>query len=388
MHIYSMKKFRNIVLLIVITSSFINFFSAQACNVPVFRYALERWAADVYEVVIFHQEKFSTDEAAVVGWLEDSSITHILYANYSVRVIHLKEPIPAYYRQVWENLDSHDLPHLAVLYPESSGIRQIVWDGRLTQDNAQQIVNSPFRQKIADSILSEDAAVWIFLESGEEIKDEAAAEKLRKHLANIGDSLTKTWKETASLWNDTGNTAFNPQNVSFSIIRLSQDDPGEAFLITMLLRSEPDLVNYSSYPMAFPVFGRGRVLYALVGDGINEQTIRHTCTFVTGPCSCEIKVQNPGFDLLMAVNWESGIHYRYVEETGLPSLIGLPELAFAADSSFSGDVNNQQENQMHTPDQNGSESLPETFGSTLITIGIIILVVIMLRMLYITRKKR
>ena len=383
-----MKKFRNIILLIVITSPFINFFSAQACNVPVFRYSLERWTADVYEVVIFHQGKFAKDEASVVEWLEESSINQIPYANYSVRVIDLNEALPATHRRVWENLDSHDLPHLAVLYPESSGIRQIVWDGRLNLDNAQQILNSPVRQKIADSILSEDAAVWIFLESGEKTKDEAAAEILRKNLANIGDSLTKTWNETTSLWNVTGEPAFNLQNISFSMIRLSQDDPGEAFLVTMLLRSEPELVHYSSYPMAFPVFGRGRVLFALVGDGINEQTIRYTCTFLTGPCSCEIKVQNPGFDILMAVDWESRVQYRYAEETGLPSLIGLPELALAADSSFFEEINNQQETPMQTPGQNGSESLPNTLGNSLITIGIIILVVIMLRMLLISWKKR
>ena len=29
--------------------------ASRACNVPVFRYALERWAADHFEVVIFHR---------------------------------------------------------------------------------------------------------------------------------------------------------------------------------------------------------------------------------------------------------------------------------------------------------------------------------------------
>ncbi|TWW12353.1 hypothetical protein E3A20_01920, partial [Planctomyces bekefii] len=35
--------------------------------------------------------------------------------------------------------------------------------------------------------------------------------------------------------------------------------------------------------------GRGRVLYALVGDGIAEGTIAAACDFLTGPCSCQVK---------------------------------------------------------------------------------------------------
>ncbi|MFN9911224.1 MAG: hypothetical protein ACK53L_01495, partial [Pirellulaceae bacterium] len=29
--------------------------SASACNIPVFRYALERWKADNYELLVFRQ---------------------------------------------------------------------------------------------------------------------------------------------------------------------------------------------------------------------------------------------------------------------------------------------------------------------------------------------
>ncbi len=355
---------------------------------PVFRYALERWDADVYEVVVFHQGEFSNDEASVVEWLESSSITQNGFANYSVNVIDLDEAIPASHRRVWDRLDSLELPHLAVLYPKSFYIRQIVWDGRFTLDNAKKIVDSPARQKIADSILSEDSAVWIFLESGDETKDKAAFERLSNNLVTIGDSLTKCCNEIFSLSDASEEPASALQNISFSIIRISQNDPGEAFLINKLLRSEPELVHYRSYPMTFPVFGRGRVLYALVGDGINEQNISRACTFLTGPCSCEIKELNPGFDLLMTVDWESRVQYQYAEETGLPLLTGLTEIALIEDSSFSEDINNGQEAPIQTSDENDSLSLMNTFGNSLITVGILILVVIMLRMLLISRKKR
>ena len=43
-------------------------------------------------------------------------------------------------------------------------------------------------------------------------------------------------------------------------------------LLQMLLNTEDDLKTMKE-PMAIPVFGRGRALYALVGKGINEETI-------------------------------------------------------------------------------------------------------------------
>ena len=69
-----------------------------------------------------------------------------------------------------------------------------------------------------------------------------------------------------------------------------------------LLSSEPDLHGRDE-PMAFPVFGRGRVLYALVGAGVNADNVRHALDFLVGGCSCTIKRENPGVDLLLTADW-------------------------------------------------------------------------------------
>ena len=81
--------------------------------------------------------------------------------------------------------------------------------------------------------------------------------------------------------------------------------------------------------MAFPVIGRGRVLYALVGKGIFRDTIAMASRFVVGPCSCQVKDQNPGFDLLLAVDWDeklggSVISKPPIEKSGKPTLINIP----------------------------------------------------------------
>ena len=89
-----------------------------------------------------------------------------------------------------------------------------------------------------------------------------------------------------------------------------------------LLHSESDLATkYRGEPMAFPIYGRGLILYALVGAGINEWTITKAAEFVTGPCSCEVKAGNPGTDILMGLDWNRQVKQTAVER--MPPPVGM-----------------------------------------------------------------
>jgi len=57
-------------------------------------------------------------------------------------------------------------------------------------------------------------------------------------------------------------------------------------------------------PIAFPIFGRGRVLCALVGDEIKKENVEEICYFLVGGCSCQVKEANPGWDLLLSADWD------------------------------------------------------------------------------------
>ncbi|MHC4505258.1 MAG: hypothetical protein ACYTFI_18295, partial [Planctomycetota bacterium] len=117
--------------------------------------------------------------------------------------------------------------------------------------------------------------------------------------------------------------------LAFSTLNLSRKDPREQLLVKMLTGTEKDLKDFAAEPMAFPVFGRGRALWALVGKGINEDNIAETCIFLVGPCSCQVKARNPGVDLLLTVDWESGEVEPLVAEVPLPPLQSLSGLAAA-----------------------------------------------------------
>ncbi|MBM3854290.1 MAG: hypothetical protein FJ399_14210, partial [Verrucomicrobia bacterium] len=112
--------------------------------------------------------------------------------------------------------------------------------------------------------------------------------------------------------------------MSFSTLRLSRRDEAEGVLVQLLLHTEPDLAA-SREPIAFPVFGQGRVLHALVGRGINAENIDETAHFLTGACSCVVKEENPGSDLLFAVDWVRLVEPLLRADHEAPPLPGLAE---------------------------------------------------------------
>jgi len=108
--------------------------------------------------------------------------------------------------------------------------------------------------------------------------------------------------------------------------------------VQMLLRSEPDLIDRTD-PMIFPVFGRGRALLPLIGAGITADNIHSSASFLVGACSCEVKELNPGFDLLLAADWDELLSVdgqplpivpTRKEPTGEVELVPIPQGSAAA----------------------------------------------------------
>ncbi|NBU42089.1 MAG: hypothetical protein EBS51_15080 [Planctomycetia bacterium] len=57
-----------------------------------------------------------------------------------------------------------------------------------------------------------------------------------------------------------------------------------------------------------------------MGRGITPENIEDAHTFITGACSCVVKEQNPGFDLLLDVDWAAVVGDVLVSDP--PSSVG------------------------------------------------------------------
>jgi len=222
------------------------------------------------------------------------------------------------------NISEEELPLIRLYYPVETNNREVLWQGKLTTENVNKIIDSPARREIVRRIQKGDAVAWILLESTDEYKNDLAAKTLSDELTVLSKDL-----KLASTATDADGVPLDinivTRGVHFSMLKISRDDPSEEIFIKMLLGTEPDLPFIKS-PLAFPVFGRGRVLFALVGRGIKEKLIKETCNSVIGWCSCTIKEDNPGSDLLFTADWEKVVgDSSWIQPEEIPEISGLTE---------------------------------------------------------------
>jgi len=261
----------------------------RTCNIPVFRYALERWAAAPYEVVAFHRGPLGDEGKAALNVLREGG------ANVAVDRIDVSEPVP----QKWNDILAKtklQAPCMVAVYP---GTDIVAWSGPLSPDAARKLADSPARREVAKRLLEGDSAVWLMLDSGDAAKDDAAATTLDAELKKLvqGLKLPPHAADDPPLLSDV------PVRIAFSVLRLKRSDPAETALITMLQNSEAGLEG----PIVYPIFGRGRALWAMAGKGLTPDNIAEAAMFLIGACSCEAKDLNPGLDLLFTADWENGL---------------------------------------------------------------------------------
>jgi hypothetical protein len=159
----------------------------------------------------------------------------------------------------------------------------------------------------------------VLLESGDKAKDDAVAQLLDRELNRLGETMELPKLDDQDIKNGLVSVPDDGLRLSFSVLRLARDNAAEQFLMQTLLATEPDLKEVRE-PMVFPIFGRGRVLYALVGKGIRADNLGEAARFLIGSCSCQIKEQNPGIDLVLSADWKKLLKANKLLDEALPTL--------------------------------------------------------------------
>lgn len=277
---------------------------ATACPIPVFRYAVEYWEPDPYRVTVFHRGGLTPPQARIVDLMHDASrgAGDVPKANLDVNVVDVAEQPHALRRHLDNGMPEPDLPWMTVQFAAINQIEEPLWRGAVTRQDVERLLHSPVRAAAAAK-LADGIPVWLFLESGNRRRDNAAFERLTHELRRLEKALELPDPEQ---WWDERQGVPAPE-IRFAAMRLSPNDPEEQFLIRMLVRSEHGLVTRASEPMVFPLYGRGICLWAIVGDGINAWTISEAAEHLVGPCSCQVKMLNPGVDLLIAKHWDAAV---------------------------------------------------------------------------------
>lgn len=327
----------------------LNFFSTQACTVPVFRYALEQWSQDLYRMFLLvrgtpdSSELKAEQNIAAKAMAVSGELSYLcnykplpVKSNFNLNIISINDTMNPIVKSLSGDHEKPELPFVLVMYPEKTRSNQVIFKGSL-KDVPSELFDSPARCAIQSRISRGESVVWVLVESGDKKKDEIAASVLQNGLKECKTEIKFTEQDSSEKAKLNADSKLKI-NIDFSMYSISRSDPKEKLFIGMLEKTDPKLAGFADEPVAYPIFARGRVLYALVGKGINKQNILEASSFLTGPCACTIKDQNPGTDLLMTFDWNAMLKGNTVVEESVPPLVGLGAL-LSASSQTSGTSN-------------------------------------------------
>lgn len=314
-----------------------------ACKVPVFRYALERWVVDRYRVVAIVPK---TDEPS-------SELVRILQAkqegaNVDVEVVDLASLTEM---QQWQLVDvdvSATQPRLQVFYPQRGQEQRKCWEGALSKDSIADWFDSPLRQTIANDLTSGASAVFLLVEGPDQKENDRLAALVSQTLRTVESEISipdgvipraaaaEMLQELPEATMDDVLRCDIPLKVDFQVRRLPMDNQQELALRAMT-RGLQD--NQDHEPFLVPIFGRGRMLDAIDTKRVDADSISNLCRYIIGECSCTVKSQNPGVDLLLKVDWQLRLGSELViVDRSIPTepeLVPIPPTSVVGDSSQS-----------------------------------------------------
>ena len=254
---------------------------AFACSIPVFRYALDRWQADPFALEISATDAKDEAVARFLRNLTDSSPLNLSPSRS----------------------DDEGFSHLA--FPHAAPDATPAWSGKLDGTTLPRITDSPARAEIVKRILAGECGVWVLVESGQRDADDRATATLEKRLRYL-EQVAQIPQIDPS--DPTSQLGPGPAlRVKFSLLRITRDNVDEEAFTAMLAGPNHDMENANG-PWLALVFGRGRVLGAWAAEGFGDEQTDEACLFLLGACSCEVKRMNPGWDLLVNVDWNESLH--------------------------------------------------------------------------------
>jgi hypothetical protein len=273
--------------------------SATACSIPVFRYALDNWRPDNFRLEL--PATFLNQPGAVT----------------------MLRPLGSGSGMNIEIKPAEGATEARLLWPGEASAP--VWSGELNAATVQSFASSTTSGEIVRRILDGHSVVWVLVESADKEANEAAARLLEKRLRYLEQVAELPVMDPTDPSNKLGP---GPElKVKFSLVRVSGapvSDPARASVSVQNAGSEigaPGLESVFLKTLAGPkpdaalangpwlaaVFGRGRVLGAWPAKGFGDEQIDEVCLFLLGACSCRVKNLNPGWDLLLASDWDEAL---------------------------------------------------------------------------------
>jgi hypothetical protein len=250
---------------------------ACACTIPVFRFALDRWEVDRFRLVI------------PASWGTQPDIMKLLIplrgnGSANVRV---------------EETSDVAVTEAKLLFPHDD---IPIWSGKLDATTLPPLLDSPARRELLTHILAGDSAVWVVCAKD---ADKAEADRIEKRLRYLEQVAALPQQDPNDPDSQLGPGP--PLKLKFSVLRVSLDDPVEKLFAAMVAGPKQQQFIAEGTPFAGPVFAKGRVLGSWPLFELDDTAIEDASLFLIGRCSCRLKNENPGWDVILKTQWDQAL---------------------------------------------------------------------------------
>lgn len=306
-----------------------------SCQVPVFRYALERWTAEPYRLVILHKnplpEVLQNELIALQEKIEAENPT----VNLGLEVVDINK-VGEQARWSLPDFDAmRSDPWMVLVSPNGN---TVVHSSPLTSENLKRVYASPARDAWSEKIISGASVVWIIVPGEDKGEVDRARDLLQQSLKRAEkeleipegvlrpEDLEQAGKDEVDMENVLRSSI--PLKIEFPTLTLERNDPEERIFFSLITQGMPEEMKRET--LLVPMFGRGRILQPLPASRASEALIMQGCTYLCGACSCTVKDNNPGIDLIIDQNWQKHLSDGLiVVEKELPPLEGVGDLTEA-----------------------------------------------------------
>lgn len=316
-----------------------------ACDTPVYRYAMYRWTPMAYEAFYFHRGPVPKADQAVHAVLAERDKDGVA-PNVDLTAVDLDrkdalETLPESVRKIWQDLGDKTLPRYVMVAPWGDHL----FTGPIDVAVARQIVESPLRSAIGQRFHEGHGVVLLILE-GDRAEENAHMETVARQVMSIAasgklfadlpddsnqptpkdDSGTAAPSDDASPAKGSGGLR---GAIRVALLKVNRSNAAETWLLKCLAAMTPDVQHMKPpyEPMLFAIYGRGRVMPPGIGKEVTVESLSGLLRFLGDRCSCTIKDQNPGLDLLMRWDWEATAERFSAEEEASPAPLLYAEMS-------------------------------------------------------------
>lgn len=226
-----------------------------ACTTRVSEWVLLNALPNQYTLVYFHKGQLTEAQKKQNAEVTES----IKDANIHFRTATREDVGAPWYGLYYEN-------RLFSKYENPSALRNLT--------------SSPLRKKVASELMAGKLCVLVYLKTDNKEKDDIGLDILKKTIMA------------------------SPFGEIIELVEISRNSRDEVHFASLLLNVEDDLKDIQE-PMVFGVFGKFKALEPLLGNGISEENINLMIDYFTAECSCLIKDDLPGTDILFTDKWDN-----------------------------------------------------------------------------------